>query len=176
MLAWYPSMRGNCTSQALPLSGLSLVTLWTMKVSMPLQMHARLLLDGSACLQIARAFCRKQLIAQIMGSNKTRQQLLNRHADRSGGSPSLCLALFLFSACTCTLLPLYHPHACSVIGTFAATGSPGSNLQTGPANAAEHWLPWCDPFSVDWVPLLWPLLCWLTPLLWPHLCWLGPLM
>lgn len=33
-------------------------------------------------VQIARAFRRKQMMAEIMGSSKSRQQLLNRHADR----------------------------------------------------------------------------------------------
>ena len=34
-------------------------------------------------VQIARAFRRKKLMAEVMGGGKSRQQLLNRHADRS---------------------------------------------------------------------------------------------
>jgi len=34
-------------------------------------------------VQIARAFRRKKMMAEVMGGGKSRQQLLNRHADRS---------------------------------------------------------------------------------------------
>lgn len=38
-------------------------------------------------VQIARAFRRKKLMAEVMGGGKSRQQLLNRHADRSVSLP-----------------------------------------------------------------------------------------
>ena len=39
-------------------------------------------------VQIARAFRRKKLMAEVMGGGKSRQQLLNRHADRSVPLPT----------------------------------------------------------------------------------------
>lgn len=37
-------------------------------------------------MQVARAFRRKKMMAEVMGGGRSRQQLLNRHADRYIGS------------------------------------------------------------------------------------------
>ena len=52
-----------------------------------------ILLNGAFCLvQIARDFRRKKMMADVMSGGKGRQQLLNKHADRSQArQSSFCL-------------------------------------------------------------------------------------
>ena len=50
---------------------------------------------GAYNVQIARAFRRKKLMAEVMGGGKSRQQLLNRHADRSVPLPITSILTWL---------------------------------------------------------------------------------